>query len=52
MKLSCLDYLDIGKHLSDNERMVQKSTREFVDNEIMSIIDEHFENGTFPENFA
>jgi glutaryl-CoA dehydrogenase len=50
MKVSCIDYLNISKYLSDNECMVQKSTREFVNNEIMPIIDEHFEDGTFPNN--
>jgi glutaryl-CoA dehydrogenase len=49
MKLSCLDYLEISKHFSENELMIQKSTREFVDNEIIPIIEEHFENGTFPQ---
>ena len=48
MKLAGLDYFDLSSHLSDNECMVQQSTREFVDNEILPIIDEHFENGTFP----
>ena len=50
MKLSCLDYLDISKHFSENELMIQKSAREFVDNEIIPIIEEHFENGTFPKH--
>ena len=48
MKLAGLDYFDLSSHLSDNECMVQHSAREFVDNEILPIIDEHFENGTFP----
>ena len=50
MKLSCLDYLDISKHFSENELMIQKSAREFVDNEIIPIIEEHFESGTFPKH--
>ena len=50
MKLAGLDFFDLSSHLSDDECMVQKSTREFVDNEILPIIDEHFENGTFPDN--
>jgi len=49
MKLKGLDYLNLYSHLSENELMVQKSTREFVDNEIIPIIDGHFENGTFPD---
>ena len=48
MKLTGLDYFDLSRHLSDDGCMVQQSTREFVENEILPIIDEHFEKGTFP----
>ena len=44
MKLVGLDYFDLSTHLSENECRVQQSTREFVDNEILPIINEHFEN--------
>ena len=50
MKLAGLDYFDLSTHLSENECRVQQSTREFVDNEILPIINEHFENGTFPDD--
>ncbi len=50
MKLDGLDYLDLSSHLSENEIMVQQSTRDFVGKEIIPIIDEHFKNGTFPFN--
>ena len=50
MKLAGLDYFDLSSHLSDNECRVQQSARKFVDNEILPIIDEHFEEGTFPDN--
>ena len=49
MKLKGLDYLDISRHFSEEEIMVQHSARDFVDNEINPIIDEHFKNGTFPD---
>ena len=48
MKLKGLDYLDISSNFSDDEVMIQHSVREFVDNEVMPIIDEHFKNATFP----
>ena len=48
MKLNGLDYFNLSSHLAENECMVQQSTREFVDDEIIPIIDGHFENGTFP----
>jgi hypothetical protein len=43
MKLDGLDYLDLSSLLSENEIMVQQSTRKFVDREIIPIIDEHLE---------
>ena len=48
MKLIGFDYLGIAEFFSDEELLVQKSCREFVDNEVMPTIDEHFKNGTFP----
>ena len=50
MKLNGLDYLNLSNHLTDNECMIQQSTREFVDNEIIPIIDAHFEEGRFPDD--
>ena len=52
MKLDGLDYLDLSSHLTGNENMVQQSTREFVNSEILPIIDKHFENGTFPDHLT
>jgi len=48
MKLNCLDFLGTSGHYSDEEIMVQKTANEFSIKEIMPIIDEHFENNTFP----
>ena len=50
MKLTGLDYFNLSNHLSDNECMVQQTTREFVDKEISPIIEEHFERGEFPND--
>ena len=50
MKLIGLDYLGISEFFSDEELLVQKSCREFVDNEVLPTIDEHFKNGTFPKD--
>ena len=49
MKLKGIDYLDISSQFSEDEIMIQHSVREFVDNEAMPIIDEHFKNATFPD---
>jgi len=48
MKLLGMDFLDISNHFSEDELMVQKTAREFVDNEIMPEIDHYFHEGTFP----
>ena len=50
MKLIGLDYLGISEFFSDEELLVQKSCREFVDEEVMPTIDEHYKNGTFPKD--
>ena len=50
MKLIGFDYLGISEFFSDEELLVQKSCREFVDNEVKPTIDEHFKNGTFPKD--
>ncbi|SVC16439.1 uncharacterized protein METZ01_LOCUS269293, partial [marine metagenome] len=49
MKLDGLDYLNLSSHLAEDECMIQQSTREFVDNEIIPIIDGYFEDGAFPD---
>jgi len=49
MKLKGLDYLDISSSFSEDEIMIQHSVREFVDNEAMPIIEEHFKDATFPD---
>ena len=47
MKLNCVDFLDISHHFSEHEIMVQHTTREFIDKEVMPNIEHHFEAGTF-----
>ena len=48
MKLDALDFLDISDMLSDEEIMVQKTTKEFCAKEIQPIIEGFFERGEFP----
>lgn len=48
MKLKGVDFLNISDLFSEDEIMIQHSVREFVENEIMPIIDNHFKEGTFP----
>jgi len=48
MKLDALDFLDISDMLSDEEIMVQKTTKEFCSKEVRPIIEDFFERGEFP----
>ena len=49
MKLSCMDFLGINEHFSEEEIMVQNMAYEFVSKEVMPIIEENYKNGTFPK---
>jgi len=42
------DFMDLDALLTDEERMARQAVREFVDAELLPIIEEHFEKGTFP----
>jgi len=50
MKLNALDYLGISEYFSDEELMVQNTARDFVDKEIMPIIEDYYERGEFPSH--
>ena len=43
-----LDYLDLEADLTEEERMVRDTAREFVEERVKPEIGEHFEAGTFP----
>ena len=49
MKLSCMDFLGINEHFSEEEIMVQNMAYEFVSKEVMPSIEENYKNGTFPK---
>ena len=42
------DFFDISRHLTDEEKTIQKTVRAFVDARVLPTIGEHFEKGTFP----
>jgi glutaryl-CoA dehydrogenase len=42
------DFMDLDALLTDEERMARQAVREFVDAELLPIIEEHFEKATFP----
>ena len=44
------DFLNIDEQLSDEEKMIRDTIRQFTSKEIMPIIAKHYEEGTFPKN--
>jgi glutaryl-CoA dehydrogenase len=44
-----LDYLDLGADLTEEERMIRDTAREFVQEEVCPDIAEHYIEGTFPK---
>src|SRR5580700_5607344 len=42
------DFLDISRHLTAEERAIQKTVAAFVDSRVIPGIGEHWERGTFP----
>jgi glutaryl-CoA dehydrogenase len=43
-----VDYIDIDSLLSEEERLVRESVRQFVDEKFLPVIAEHHRNATFP----
>ena len=52
MKLIGPDFYNISDLLTEEELFIQKTAHDFVSNEFKPIINEHFENGTFPLEIA
>jgi glutaryl-CoA dehydrogenase len=50
--LNPLDLYDVRSALSDDERIVQDTVGRFVDDAVLPIIREHFENHTFPRELV
>jgi glutaryl-CoA dehydrogenase len=47
-----VDYLDIDTLLSEQELMVRQMTRQFVEDRVVPIIEQHNRDGTFPMHLA
>src|SRR5258707_13867052 len=45
---SGVDFIDFDSQLNDEEKLVRQTAREFVENEIIPIIERHSREGTFP----
>jgi glutaryl-CoA dehydrogenase len=46
--MSAIDYYDIERELTSEERMIRDTVRKFVANEFLPVIQQHFRAGTFP----
>ena len=46
------DFYNISDLLTEEELLIQKTAYEFVNNEFKPVINEHYENGTFPIEIA
>ncbi|MBL1213654.1 MAG: acyl-CoA dehydrogenase [Ignavibacteriae bacterium] len=51
-KFKGIDYFNLESLLTEDEKMVRNSVREFVDSEIIPIIEDHYMQGTFPHELV
>jgi glutaryl-CoA dehydrogenase len=47
-----VDFIDFDSQLNDEEKLVRQTARQFVDNEVIPIIERHSREGTFPLNLV
>ena len=51
-KFSGVDYFNISDLFSDEEKLVQESVRDFVSTDVIPIIEDHYQKGTFPNELV
>jgi len=51
-KYAGVDYIDFDSQLNDEEKLVRQTAREFVENEIIPIIEKHSREATFPTHLV
>jgi len=51
-KFAGFDFYEMDGLLTDEEKMARDTVREFVDQEVLPIIDRHFENATYPHELT
>ena len=49
-KIESLDYYSIEELLTEEEKLVRNSIRDFVSSEVMPVIEKHYREGTFPKH--
>lgn len=48
MAFQPVDYYNIYEQLTSEEKLVRESVADFVDNEVLPVIEHHYQAGTFP----
>src|ERR1700746_4046867 len=49
---SGVDFIDFDSQLNDEEKLVRQTARQFVENEVVPIIEKHSREGTFPRHLV
>lgn len=49
-KIESLDYYNIEELLTEEEKLVRNSIRDFVSSEVIPVIEKHYREGTFPKH--
>jgi len=49
-KFGGVDYIDFDSQLNDEEKLVRQTAREFVENEVIPVIEKHSREATFPKH--
>ncbi len=52
MSSNILDYYNIDELFSDEEKLIRDSVGKFVDEEIIPIIEKHYQEGTYPKHLT
>lgn len=51
-KFGGVDFIDFDSQLNDEEKLVQRTARQFVDEEVIPSAEKHNREGTFPMNLV
>jgi len=51
-KFGGVDFIDFDSQLNDEEKLVRQTAREFVENEVIPIIEKHSREAMFPMHFT
>jgi len=52
MAYEAVDFFNIDELFTEEEKMIRDTVRDFVENEVVPIIEDHYQHGTFPMELA